>query len=52
MLYDRTYNQILSQFKLQLFSITLLHKIADLTSMKVISFGAAALVCDDKRYTV
>ena len=38
--------------KLQLVSITLLQTIADLTSMKVISFCTATLVCVDKRYTV
>ena len=37
---------------LQLFSIALLQNIADLTSMKVISFCAAALLCVDKQYTV
>ena len=38
--------------KLQLFSITLLQNIADLTTMKVISFCTATLVCVDKRHIV
>ena len=38
--------------KLQLISITLLQNISDLTSMKLIRFCKAALVCVDKRYTV
>ena len=46
MLNDRLYNQILSQFKITfIFNHITAKHIADLTSMKVISFCTATLVC-------
>ena len=51
MLNDR-YNHILSQFNITIIFHHITANITDLTSMKLIRFCTAALVCVDKRYTV
>ena len=52
MLNDRYYDHIFLQLKIIVISHHIMQNITDLTSMYLISFCTATLVCVDKLYTV